>query len=245
MSNYRRLPLSGLKNARELGGFPTRSGATKFGVFIRSELPQGLTEEDKLFLKEYGVKEDLDFRGSFEIEHTRDQLEGEDWIRYIHMPMFDITVAGGNSGVRRLIDDKDFTWGDHYIEMAETHKDWVKKVLERLSEAEGTVLFHCTTGKDRTGIITALLLGLCGVCREDIVADYCVSQVYLLPMFLRMQKFLDGGGKSLEDPFFSTAPEHMVKLLDHIDKKYGGIEWYLSGCDTSAETITKLREKLT
>jgi protein-tyrosine phosphatase len=55
MDTYRRLPLTCLSNARELGGFPTPNGATKYGIFIRSEMPHGLPDEDRRFLREYLV----------------------------------------------------------------------------------------------------------------------------------------------------------------------------------------------
>lgn len=244
MNKYRRLPLTGLSNARELGGFPTSSGATKYGVYIRSEQPSKLTDQDKRFLREYGVTADIDFRGSFELERVRDPLENEDWINYIHIPVFDAEVAGERRSVRKQIDKEGFTWGDHYIEMVESHKDWVRNVLEAMAQEEGVVLFHCTTGKDRTGIMTALLLGLCGVARPDIVADYCVSQIYLQPMYTRMQKLPGVAERTLDDPFFSTAPEHMSKLLDHFDEKYGGISGYLEQCMIPRDILEKLRGRL-
>jgi protein-tyrosine phosphatase len=244
MNIYRRLPLTGLINARELGGFPTPTGATKYGVFIRSELPKCLTENDKCFLKEYGVTADIDFRGNFETERTSDALKDEDWINYIHIPVFDAEVAGEGKSIRKLIDNDNFTWGDHYIEMVESRKDWVRNVFEAMSCEKAAVLYHCTTGKDRTGIITALLLGLCGVDRSDIVADYCVSQIYLQPIYQRMQKMLGENGRPADDPFFSTSPGHMTKLLDHFDNKYGSVAGYLEQCGVPGVILGKLKSKL-
>ena len=251
MGYYRRLPLEGLDNARDLGGYPCPDGVTRYGVFIRSELPSSLTAADLDYLKQLGLTTVLDFRGTPEIRTAPDVLSREDFVRYHHMPAFDEEVSrGADMGEKRPappdMDRASFQWGSHYAGMAEEHKAWVKSVLELLAEAPGAALFHCTTGKDRTGIITALLLGLCGVAREDIIADYCVSQVYLKTMYSTMRHLLPGGDEmELSDPFFSTAPENMETLLDHIDGKYGGIEPYLrNGCGVEEATLAALRAKL-
>ena len=64
-----------------------------------------------------------------------------------------------------------------YIKRAREHSDWVRDVVTACCEAQTPVLYHCTTGKDRTGIISCCLLGAVGVSREDIAADYCLSMV--------------------------------------------------------------------
>ena len=75
MANFKRLPLEGLVNARDLGGFPTKDGrVTKYGVFVRSEVPKALTENDISFLRRYGVSLSLDFRGTQEIKNLPSAL---------------------------------------------------------------------------------------------------------------------------------------------------------------------------
>lgn len=244
MTHYRRLPLDGLNNARELGGFPAHGGATEFGVFIRCEVPAALTERDIAFLRDYGVTDVIDFRGNLELERTPDVLAREPWLEYHHIPMFDESAAKGampETGRSR----EGFFWGDQYIAMTEAGKDWVRKVLTVLAGARGCVVFHCTTGKDRTGIITALLLGLCGVSGEDIAADYCVSSLYLREMYEKM-RFLSPSGREgdFSDPFFSTAAENMQTLLKHWDDAYGGIEGYVRACGTGDGVISEIRKKL-
>jgi hypothetical protein len=91
------------------------------------------------------------------------------------------------------------------------------------AEADGCVLFHCTTGKDRTGILACCLLGAVGVSREDIAADYCLSQVYLQDMFAGMR---DGTltirpGKTHFEPYvFQTPFEAMVKFYDFFTEEF-------------------------
>lgn len=106
--------------------------------------------------------------------------------------------------------DRQFSWGEEYIRMLQGNHPWVKQVLELLAASEGVVLFHCFTGKDRTGLLAALLLGLCGVPREDVEADYAVSQIYLGDVYRWMREMIpDFRDRELSSPFFSTAPENI------------------------------------
>ena len=192
------------------------------------------------FLRDYGVTMVVDLRGDSELASMPDLLREADWAEYVHLPMFEANAARG-AGVGKKHSEAGFNWGDIYVAMCEDFKGWVQKVMEALGRCEGTALFHCTTGKDRTGIVAALLLGLCGVAEEDIVADYCVSQLYLDWIYEKMpvsRKSED------EDPFFGTAPSNMQKLLKHLREKYGGIVDYLRDCGVSDELIAKLRERL-
>ena len=246
MTAYRRLPLTGLINARELGGYNIPDGTTKYGVFIRSEVPSKLTDSDLEFLKNYGVTTAVDFRGGEEIEKAPDMLAGMDWVSYHHLPLFDEDAAQGAVKKQRYPGDTaDFNWRDHYIAMAETHKDWVLQVLQTLADAPGAALFHCTTGKDRTGLISAAILSICGVSREDIIADYSVSEIYLRPLYLNMTHLMPPGFKAdLSNPFFSTAPDNMRSLLEHMDEKYGGMSGYLTDCGVSEQLMDRIRQKL-
>ena len=82
MIKTKRLPLEGLCNARDLGGFPALGGYTRFGVYVRSEVPRDLTEKDLAFLRAYGVTTSLDLRGPKESEDTPSRLKGAAGIDY-------------------------------------------------------------------------------------------------------------------------------------------------------------------
>lgn len=241
---YRRLPLAGMSNARELGGWSTPDGITRYGVFLRSEVPSRVSEADMAFLRDYGVTMVVDLRGDEELAVMPDLLRDAPWAEYVHVPMFDEDAARG-AGLGKKSSEPGFTWGEQYILMCESYKDWVRRVLEALARCEGAALFHCTTGKDRTGIITALLLGLSGVAEEDIVADYSVSQLYLGWIYdLMLQHMPKDKNPSTSDPFFSTAAENMQVLLAHWREQYGGVRGYLSACGVSDALQEKLRNKL-
>jgi protein-tyrosine phosphatase len=121
----------------------------------------------------------------------------------------------------------------------------IAAVMETIANAsDGVVLVHCAAGKDRTGLICALLLGLAGVPRETIAADYALSAECLRP---RTEEWLQKGpGERAERELVRSNPraEVMLEVLDYIEAQYGGVEAYLLEAGLVAPDITRLRERL-
>lgn len=261
MKKARRLLLKGLYNARDLGGFPTADGGvTRFGVYIRSEAPCDLPESDVHALKDYGVTTSIDLRGSGEKNSRPSSIK--DVMDYIEKPLFNEAA---------IYDDKDREssrkdggakppvpkgghmqdWGEQYKQMAEEARGWAIDVLDIAANCDGALLYHCTTGKDRTGLFSCYLLSVCGVAREDIAADYCISQIYLEPVYARMRTGKmdlgpapDGADMpGMDDSFFKTPAEAMLTLIDYLVEKYGSVVDYLRLIGVSEETMDKIRSK--
>ena len=170
----RRLMTRGLYNARDLGGLPTRDGkVTRFGVFVRSEAPVGLPREDIQYLKNYGVTASMDFRSTGEMEARPSDLRNV--MPYYPRPLFNEAAI---IGAKKPPMPKKLSWGEQYVSMAEESRQWAVDVLSIAAQCPGALLYHCTTGKDRTGLMTCYLLSIAGVERADIAADYCVSQIF-------------------------------------------------------------------
>jgi len=242
MRKYKRLPIKGIPNLRDLGGWPLPEGMTAYGVFLRSALPQCVSEEDIELLKDHGLTTVVDFRSEEECLKAPDALSNAEGIRYINASMFDAAAAGGALRIRTA---EDFSWSGHYIRMAESKKAWMAKVITILAEAEGCTLYHCTTGKDRAGLISALLLSLCGAEKEDIAADYCVSQVYLRERYAAMERDKPLCGGDIDAPFYRTEPAAILAFLKHLEDNYGGAEGYLLDCGAEKGVIEAIRTKLT
>lgn len=249
MIEYRRLPLEGMVNLRELGGFAAEDGkVTKFGRFLRSEVPDTITDRDIRYLLDYGVTLDVDFRGDAELVRIHNLLDSVDGITYRQIPSFNEQVAAG-SGVQQR---KPFvSWSALYVDIVDRSPDWIRSVFEAFAANDGCCLYNCTTGKDRTGIITCMLLGLAGVAHEDIIADYCVSEVFLrtkyMQLFEKMPPMPEDFGENhdgLNAPFFRTAPDNMRTLLEHLDSKYGGVSSYLRSAGLSEETLSNIKSRL-
>ena len=178
MEYTRRYLMDGLHNLRDLGGYAVPGGITRFGVLLRSDLPWHLTEDDGKRFAVLEVRHTLDLRDVDESESMPDQLALLRGVSYRQIAMKKVprAVARNRPGGLSAFDEA-FFWGDEYIRMLEDNHPWAKECAEFLAAAEGTVLFHCFTGKDRTGILAALFLGVCGASTEDIAADYSVSQL--------------------------------------------------------------------
>jgi len=242
----RRLATKKLYNARDLGGYPTQDGGvTRFGVFVRSEAPVGLPEEDVSYLLAYGISASMDFRSSGERSARPSDLKT--LLPYYEKPLFnEAAMSGGHFQKMMKLD-----WGEQYLAMAEGAKEWAVDVLSIAAENPGTLLYHCTTGKDRTGLLSCYLLSIAGVAKEDIAADYCVSAVYLEPVYARMRAgTLPLGGKPGEgkspasDPnFFQTPASAMLQLIEKLEARYGGVVEYLRAIGVSDETMAAIRAK--
>lgn len=245
----RRLMLQGLYNARDLGGFPTKEGkTTKFGVFVRSEAPVGLPEVDKMCLESYGVTASMDFRSTGETVARPSDLQAI--MPYYHCPLFHEAAIPG--GTPKPKPPENLDWGQQYISMAEESREWAKKVLAIAANNQGALLYHCTTGKDRTGLMTCYLLAIAGVDKPDIVADYCVSQVFLEPVYEKMRSGAmnlgappQGGTPKLNESFFRTPPEAMLALVNYLTEAYGGVVEYLRKIGIPEETMDAIRYKFT
>jgi protein-tyrosine phosphatase len=243
----RRLPLEGLVNTRDLGGYPTKDGKmTRYGAAVRSEAPQSLTDRDVEALIAYGIKTVVDLRGAEEIERHPSRLSGLSSVDYHCCPAFDESVAFAAKGGTPF--QENFDMGAKYIEMAERRKDWIYKVMTVIAESDGGVLFNCAMGKDRTGIVAALLLGHAGAHEVDIVADYSVSDQYLVPVY---ERIFDRMRWDMTDeeinklmPYFLTPPDNMRRLLGHINKTYGGVTEYLRDCGLDDAALARLRARM-
>lgn len=243
MTKLRRLPLKKLKNARDLGGYPTAGGGmTRYAVFIRTEVPSDLPAEDVEYLREYGVKTCMDFRGEAETRLYPSSLRDLGWAEYKWMPMFARMAAPQGQKGRSPIADF-VSWDKHYIDMCEHFKPWVKDTLEVAAGAEGGLIYNCTTGKDRTGIFSALLLSIAGAFETDIISDYCISMVYMHDVYASLDFPPD-----LPEAFYETPPGAMRSLLKYFEAEYGSARDYIlsSGLDKSviegiqAKFVTKI-----
>ena len=188
--------LTGVSNARELGGYRTKDGRTvKFGKLLRSGELAGMTAADKKKLtKKYHVVKIVDFRTDLEISDDRadPKLPGAEYRNYPYSPFPYLlrTAEGlrlGNDLMYDLITldrDGDLV-GDYYranyrtMIRSEEGIAMFRGFFRDLLDADGgAVLCHCSRGKDRTGNAMALLLAVLGVDRKTIIEDYCLTNDY-------------------------------------------------------------------
>lgn len=235
----RLLPLTSIRNTRELGGYETQEGSyTKTHKYIRAATPAHLSEEDKDFLYNYGVRVIIDLRGENEIQKAPNQMKDYKDIQYFHVDVFGDANAS-------LVPQDGFPFkdmGELYCMMLDNLKPNIKKVFDLFLEYQDqTILFHCSAGKDRTGVISALLLDLAGCHPYDIVKDYTESyennkEIYdeLLAMISPEQAH-----------FLLSDPLYMLKMLDHLNENYGSARAYLLEIGLSEDEIMQIIENFT
>lgn len=198
-------------NVRDLGGFVTESGKTvRWHKLYRADGLYELTDEEWKTLYDLGVRTVVDLRSLSETETMPDRVpEGISWV---HCPLqaeemdFQNLDRGAMASFRRS--------------MAESYTDMVTKTPQLLAKAlcavvnglqNGAVIFHCTAGKDRTGVLAASILHLLGANDADILADYMVSELYNRGGLQKIAAVLPNYNDLL--PLLSSAPEHMEPLL--------------------------------
>ncbi len=134
-----------------------------------------------------------------------------------------------------------------YLTAVETRGEAIRYILERMATSrDGTILFNCTAGKDRTGIIAALLLGLAGVSHTEIIADYALSSDFipdLVAEFLTSAR-ANGGDVTAYATFLESPASAMAGMLAHVDENYGSIMGYLDHIGVSTDALSWLQIRM-
>ena len=227
----RHIALGETQNLRDLGGYPTCEGrSTVWERFLRGDNPLGLSAEEERWLLDRGIHTVVDLRSESEAERRPCGLAGRPGFTYLHCPL-----AGGERLAQREADI-----GRGYFEALD-RRESVRRILEAIAAAPDGVLFHCAAGKDRTGLVAALLLLNAGVPRSEVVADYQISAAYLKEFVAYLRRVVPGF-----DPWAGNSKaEYMEECLDLLEEKYGSVGGYLRAAGLSEETLARLREKMT
>ncbi len=238
-------------NFREIPSFPTADGKTvKSGMIYRSAVLNGLRNKDKDFLKELGITRICDVRSEYENEKQKDDvIEG---IETVNIPVDRESGIVEINGYTTVFDRSKIS--EHMV------KRYKKNALEsakgygkalRLLTEDKPILYVSCYGKDRMGILIALLLDLLHVDRKTILADYSLSNLYSEDFFASFLK-KDTVIKRMDiDPkearlLFAADPKWLEAVFETIDTKFGNTENFLiqKGKMTKDE-IDKIRDSLT
>lgn len=224
MMAYRRYPMKGIANFRDLGGYFCKGGVTKWGVFFRSTSLHKAMKEDMAIMGQIGISRILDLRYPQEREEMSDApLKGADWLGISllgKIPVEEFNINHKEEDTRTLI--------NMYRQIIASSRTEIKNSVKALINSRGPALFHCAAGKDRTGIVAMLLLGAVGVSKEDIIADYEMSHHYIC---------------SFTSDISGSHGSNMHKLLDEIVEQWGSVSGFLLECGISREDLSRLNEK--
>jgi len=246
----RRLHWDACYNVRDLGGYATSDGGyTRWGAFVRADNMSRLTPTGQSALIEYGVRTIIDLRRAFELtidrnpfatpsEHTRE-------LTYLNLPLGLHADREGIQAVQAAGEGDDASLSALYCQVLDHYWRGIAGIMAAIAEAEGAVLFHCHAGKDRTGLVAALLLALAGVPHVTIAEDYAFSQVCLQPIFdHRLSQEPDPTKRERMARMMGTVPETMLDVLAYLDERHGGAERYLRAAGVAEADLDRLRLRI-
>jgi len=260
------IPLNSIHNSRELGGYMTADGKTvKKGVFLRTACLNGISDEDVRVLTDtYHLGHIIDFRMPMEIAGAQDPaINGAE---YHHLNVIDLTTFPApedetiDTGSLDLVQSVALSEqigafdGRMYVgflamqEGKNAYAEFFRILLS--ADPDHAVLWHCTSGKDRTGLAAMLLLSAFGADEELIVKDYMLTNDYNAQRIAGTKQYLKAQG--MDDAFIEKA----VLVLDAVDecniraaitylkKEYGSVVGYIrDGLGVTDEEINSLKEK--
>lgn len=219
------LPMEGGYNFRDLGGIKTKDGRyVKWGKILRSDDLHNLTENDLKYLASIPLISIVDFRSKEEIE------KGPDRVPVSVKEDYRLSISPGNLLAVATLDN--LTLDQSEKAMQDINRLLVtdsiaikqyKKMFDLLqNESDVPLMFHCSAGKDRTGMGAALILSALGVDEDTIYKNYLESNVYLADKY---SAYIDA--KPQMRPLFEVKKEFLKAGLDQIKKDHGSIDNYL------------------
>jgi protein-tyrosine phosphatase len=246
------IDLAGAHNVRDLGGLRAGAGATRPNVLLRADAVDGLTAADVAELVETrGLAHVVDLRSGHErLERGRGPL-GATPVRYTELEVI------GPDDLARRAESRAAAFaaglppaqilGDGYVELLDLGGAAFSDAFRRIAEPGGTpALVHCAIGKDRTGVLVALLLDAAGVDHDEIVADYARSGERMAPIIERWMTNNPSSTMSEQIAAFTAmAPaETMAQVLEHLATRWGGAAGFLGEHRVPAADVAMWREVL-
>ena len=256
------IDLHGTTNTRDIGGYLTAdSRAVRSGQVIRSEKLSRLTPEDFRKLEEIGVKTVIDLRTAEEVDHAPTAWQGEAPPRIVHIPVIDHD-HDWFAAQSRMMRKGRFTEKQslaHMVEgyrvIAEEGSSSYRELMELvLDESNWPILIHCSAGKDRTGIATALILEALGVDRETIMQEYLLTNeigrsAAKADLLARESRKNSGARRGPSAaawyPLVGVRAEMLDAFYASVAARHGSMEAYLAGIGVDAAAREALVDSLT
>lgn len=238
------LAVEGTYNIRDLGGLLTSDGQSiKHRTLLRSGNLDKLPESSQQALIDYGVKTVIDLRDEWETEFYPNVFENSDLVSYHKLPLIGEALSNDADWQR---DSGDYVeLHDLYINYIDRCQAQIGAIISTIAERETAILIHCYAGKDRTGIIVALILASLGVSEKTIAEDYALSYGNIQHLVQEWRQYAIENGRDLEqvERDASSSPRTIVEVIRHINKKYGSVDDYLKECGISIAKLQNLKNK--
>ena len=243
----RHLPCDACYNIRDVGGYATTDGGQiRWRALVRADNLCRLTPAGRAALVDHGVRTIIDLRSASELvraPHPFAPPHGEPGAPlYRHLSLLD---DNDQAGIARI--DNAGSVQKMYTLMLDQYPARIATIIRAVARARaGGVLVHCFAGKDRTGVIVALLLAVAGAEPATIIADYAESDNYLQPLYTELLDSYahDPPRQSQLASLLASPAEAMRATLAYLDTAHGGPEAYLQAAGVSQPDLQRLRRRL-
>ena len=207
------------------------------GVLVRSDSIAHLTPVGREAMIAYGVTTVIDLRTDAELQRAPNPCADNAGLAYRHLPLIDDSGMDGLSELSGMF--------ERYLWMLDERPEAFRSIFETVAAADGAVVFHCFAGKDRTGLVAAMLLSVAGVPNEAIAADFAETDTQLA---LRYQEWLAAAAPERRSEMreeLSCPPDRILGVLDHLNQRWGGVQGYMEAAvGLSQGSIDQLSAKL-
>ncbi len=239
------IDLDGSLNFRDLGGYPTDDGRrVRWRRVFRADGLHLLTARDVGRVRDdLKVRDVIDLRSSGERRADPPRpLDRVDQICVHHTPLFD----GDTTQRSERADSGHMTLADRYVALVGLAQAPIARTIDIIAGSSGAAVYHCAAGKDRTGIVSAILLGVLGVRPEVIVADYAATKDNLDEIIERLMntRGYDSMLAELPPDTLHAEPETMIGLLSGIEREYGSTVDYVRAAGVRDDALERLRAGL-
>jgi protein tyrosine/serine phosphatase len=242
----RHLEWEGTLNVRDLGGIALEDGGeTRYGALVRADNVRQLTDGGWRSLADHGVVRIVDLRWQEELDEDPPRDVGID---IVHMSLLGELDPNFSDDIRdyMAVDDPAGYWAIAYTRILRAFAPNFARALEAIADAPpGAVLFHCAGGKDRTGLIAALILRVTGAPIEEIALDYSLSAERRAGTPDSWVEEAPDDDERARRLFMQHTPAAaMRRALEQLERDYGSVEAYLLHTGLDAGRIESLRKRL-
>jgi len=206
------------------------------GVLVRSDSIAHLTPVGRDAMVAYGITTVIDLRTDGELLRAPNPCADNGGPVYRHLPLIDDSMMLGLGEASGMF--------ERYLWMLDGRLQAFRPIFETVAEADGGVVFHCFAGKDRTGLVAAMLLSIAGVPDDAIAADFAETDAQLA---LRYEEWMAAAPPERRIEMreeFRCPPERILGVMDHIQERWGGVHGYMESTGMTLTTIDRLRAKL-
>ena len=241
------MPLEGAQNFRDAGGYATTSGASvRWRTLFRTGSLAGVTPADIATLHDLGVELAFDLRTQAERDELGVAPLAEHGVTVRHLPLIE-KIGPSLYPVKAPV--RDWTPEDYAVQytwLLEQGRGAIGTVLRALAEERPTAMaYYCTAGRDRAGLVTAVILRTLGVSDDTIAEDYALTDRYLRMSEAQSERVAKTfSAEPARRGRFTTPAANMQLALRSMDERWRSIEAYLDECEVSAEARRGLREHL-